>query len=104
MNRCLPDRALVPVLVLAGVVAGSVAPAAAQGSAVTVTQSITRAGDQAGPAECFTGQVRVDPLWPADASILASGAWVTFEPGARSAWHTHPAGQRLVVLSGVGLT
>lgn len=70
-------------------------------------QEIAPAGSQAsvaGPAEFFTGRVRVDPVWPADANINASGAWVTFEPGARSAWHTHPAGQRLVVLSGVGLT
>ncbi len=70
-------------------------------------QQITRAGDQpsaAGPAEFFTGRVRVDPVWPADKNINASGGLVTFEPGARSAWHTHPAGQRLVVTSGVGLT
>lgn len=71
------------------------------------TQQITRAGDQlsaAGPAEFFTGRVRIDPVWPADQNINASGGLVTFEPGARSAWHTHPAGQRLVVTSGVGLT
>jgi quercetin dioxygenase-like cupin family protein len=70
-------------------------------------QQITRAGEQpssAGPAELFTGRVRVDPVWPADKNINASGGLVTFEPGARSAWHTHPAGQRLVVTSGVGLT
>lgn len=70
-------------------------------------QEISRAGSQAsttGPAEFFTGRVRVDPVWPADAHINTSGAWVTFEPGARSAWHTHPAAQRLVVQSGVGLT
>jgi len=69
-------------------------------------QQITPAGSQpsaAGPAEYFTGRVRVDPVWPADTGISASGAYVTFEPGARSAWHTHPAGQRLVVMSGVGL-
>lgn len=47
--------------------------------------------------------MRVDPLFPANGEINASGAYVTFEPGARSAWHTHPAGQRLVVVSGVGL-
>ncbi len=71
------------------------------------TQQIARAGTQAsvtGPAENFTGQVRVDPLFPSDAYINASAAYVTFEPGARSAWHTHPAGQRLVVMSGLGLT
>jgi len=70
-------------------------------------QQITRAGTQAsatGPADYFTGQARVDPLFPASSEINASGAYVTFEPGARSAWHTHPAGQRLVVVSGVGLT
>lgn len=71
------------------------------------SQQITRAGEQpsaAGPAEFFTGRVRIDPVWPADKNINASGGLVTFEPGARSAWHTHPAGQRLVVTSGVGLT
>jgi quercetin dioxygenase-like cupin family protein len=44
------------------------------------------------------------PVWPADKNINASGGLVTFEPGARSVWHTHPVGQRLVVVSGVGLT
>lgn len=71
------------------------------------TQQIARAGTQAssaGPDEYFTGRVRVDPLFAADAQTNVSGAYVTFEPGARSAWHTHPAGQRLVVVSGVGLT
>jgi 4-carboxymuconolactone decarboxylase len=70
-------------------------------------QTITRVGTQAstvGPAEFFTGRVRVDPLFPATKDITASGAYVTFEPGARSAWHIHPAGQRLVVISGVGRT
>lgn len=57
-----------------------------------------------GPAENFTGRVRVDPLFKPDNDIRVSGAYVTFEPGARSAWHTHPAGQRLIVISGVGLT
>jgi len=70
-------------------------------------QAIVRAGTQAsrpGPDEFFTGRVRVDDLWAADADINSSGSMVTFEPGARSAWHTHPIGQRLVVASGVGLT
>ena len=58
----------------------------------------------AGPAEFFTGRARIDPVWSANKHINASGGLVTFEPGARSAWHTHPAGQRLVVTSGVGLT
>jgi 4-carboxymuconolactone decarboxylase len=78
-----------------------------QGWRVQTGQQITRAGLQpsaAGPADYFTGRVRVDPLFPADQDINASAAYVTFEPGARSAWHTHPAGQRLVVVAGVGLT
>lgn len=57
-----------------------------------------------GAAENFTGRVSVDPLFTADKHINASGAYVTFEAGARSAWHSHPAGQRLVVTNGVGLT
>lgn len=52
----------------------------------------------------FIGRVRVDPLFNADNDMPCSAAYVTFEPGARSAWHTHPAGQRLIVTSGVGLT
>ena len=54
------------------------------------------------PAEHFTGSVRVDPLFQATAPSHASGALVTFEPGARTAWHTHPLGQTLYVVSGVG--
>ena len=70
-------------------------------------QTIVRAGSQPsskGPAENFTGNVTVAPLFPANASAPYSGAYVTFEAGARSAWHTHPAGQRLVVTAGVGRT
>lgn len=70
-------------------------------------QQIVPAGTQrptAGSPDFFTGRVQVEPVWPADKHINASGGLVTFEPSARSAWHTHPAGQRLVVLSGVGLT
>jgi quercetin dioxygenase-like cupin family protein len=77
------------------------------GAANAADQEITRAGSQpssVGPFDYFTGRVRVDPVWPANDDINASGALVTFEPGARSAWHTHPKGQRLVVMSGVGLT
>src|SRR5687767_4601238 len=67
------------------------------------TLRITRAGSQPsakGPAEYFTGTVRVDPIFPATAPSRASGGHVTFEPGARSAWHTHPVGQTLVITSG----
>ncbi len=55
-----------------------------------------------GPADYFTGQVRVDPLFEAPAPARVRGASVTFEPGARTAWHTHPLGQTLIVISGLG--
>ena len=66
---------------------------------------ITRVDSQPsakGPSEWFTGTVRVDPLFQAPAPALVSGASVTFEPGARTAWHTHPLGQTLIVTAGVG--
>ena len=56
-----------------------------------------------GPEVFFTGNVRVDPLFMALNPARGSGAYVTFDPGARSAWHKHPLGQTLVVTSGVGL-
>jgi quercetin dioxygenase-like cupin family protein len=55
-----------------------------------------------GPAEYFTGTVRVDPLFSAPSPARVNGASVTFEPGARTAWHTHPLGQTLIVVSGCG--
>ena len=66
---------------------------------------ITRNGSQPsgkGPAEYFTGTVRVDPLFTAADPARAVGANVTFEPGARTAWHTHPLGQTLIVIAGCG--
>ena len=56
-----------------------------------------------GSAEWFTGSVRFDPLFDAREQARAVGARVTFEPGARTAWHTHPLGQALVVIEGFGL-
>jgi quercetin dioxygenase-like cupin family protein len=55
-----------------------------------------------GPADWFTGTVRIDPLFQAPGPARVAGACVTFEPGARTAWHTHPLGQTLIVTSGVG--
>jgi quercetin dioxygenase-like cupin family protein len=55
-----------------------------------------------GPAEYFTGSVRVDPLFEAPEPARVRGAHVTFEPNARTAWHTHPLGQTLIVTSGLG--
>jgi quercetin dioxygenase-like cupin family protein len=56
----------------------------------------------AGPAEYFTGAVRIDGRFSGTGAALVGGATVTFEPGARTAWHTHPLGQTLLVLSGFG--
>ena len=55
-----------------------------------------------GPEDWFTGSVRIDPLFSKKETTKAAGALVTFEPGARTAWHTHPAGQTLIVTSGLG--
>jgi quercetin dioxygenase-like cupin family protein len=55
-----------------------------------------------GPAEWFTGIVRIDPLFMTEAPARTAGASVTFEPGARTAWHTHPLGQTLIVTAGCG--
>jgi len=66
---------------------------------------IRRVGTQPsskGPAEWFTGAVRIDPLFQAPDPALVQGASVTFEPGARTAWHTHPLGQTLIVTAGCG--
>ncbi len=66
-----------------------------------IWQSGSRPSRQ-GPADWFTGRVRVDPLLDAEAPARASCASVTFEPGARTAWHTHPLGQTLIITSGAG--
>ena len=67
--------------------------------------TITRSGERQssiGPEANFTGSVRVESLFPVNSPSRASGASVTFEPGARSAWHTHPLGQTLIVTAGIG--
>ena len=87
--------------------AGAVASRALATEANKTSQTILRAGSQGsfdGPTEFFTGNVRVDRLFPANDTAHFSGAYVTFEPGARSAWHTHPTGQHLIVTAGVGRT
>jgi quercetin dioxygenase-like cupin family protein len=66
---------------------------------------LIRSGTQAsrkGPGEYFTGTVRIDPLFQAPGPARVGAATVAFEPGARTAWHTHPLGQTLIVTSGVG--
>jgi quercetin dioxygenase-like cupin family protein len=66
---------------------------------------ITKNGTQEsvkGPKDWFTGEVRLDPLFSKKETTKAAGSLVTFEPGARTAWHTHPSGQTLIVISGLG--
>jgi quercetin dioxygenase-like cupin family protein len=66
---------------------------------------IKRSGSQPsrqGPAEHFTGAARIDPLFSPPEPARAAGSLVTFEPGARTAWHTHPLGQTLIVTAGCG--
>lgn len=67
---------------------------------------IQRTGSQPsakGPADWFTGTVRIDPLYAVEAPSSMAGNTVTFEPGARTAWHTHPLGQIIIIVSGLGL-
>lgn len=83
-----------------------IAPALAQ-TPPADAQVIVRAGSlpsTPGPEQFFTGKVRVDPVFEPNEHAPYGLAFVTFEPGARSAWHEHPAGQRLVVTAGVGRT
>jgi quercetin dioxygenase-like cupin family protein len=83
--------------------------AQAQKSAATPDEGgglkISRAGSRPmtpGPAKFFTGSAKVEQLFPADARSRVSGGIVTFAPGARSAWHTHPFGQTLLITAGTG--
>ncbi len=98
-------------LAAAGAHTGRTAVAQAPGAASSAPGEdrgalrVTRVDSQPsgrGPAEWFTGSVLVDPLFPATAPSRMSGALVAFEPGARSAWHTHPVGQVLIVTAGLG--
>jgi quercetin dioxygenase-like cupin family protein len=83
---------------------GGSATAVAPGQRIG-TMQITRSGSQPssnGPAEYFTGSVRIDSRFQGTDAARVGGATVTFEPGARTAWHTHPLGQTLIVASGCG--
>ena len=88
-----------------GRVAGSTHVREAVSKGDRTSMEIKIAGSQAsgkGPAEYFTGTVRIDPLFEAHAPARALASSVTFEPGARTAWHTHPLGQSLIVTAGCG--
>src|SRR5207249_915157 len=75
---------------------------ASEGLSMQIKRSGSRPSGK-GPAEYFTGTVRIDPLFDAPDPARVFGASVTFEPGARTAWHTHPLGQTLIVTAGCGL-
>ena len=94
-------KLLAPIAML--ILAGG---AAAQEQGET-NMDIIRNGDQPsikGPADWFTGDVRIDGMFNREEPSRLTGATVTFEPGARTAWHSHPLGQTLIVTSGVGWT
>jgi len=101
MNRLTAIILALALLAPAGAYAGQEA-----GEVGKATLTISRSGTQAsakGPAAWFTGTVRIDSPFAAKAPGRVQGALVTFEPGARTAWHTHPLGQTLIVTSGSGL-
>jgi len=85
----------------AAALAALAAPTRSKESRMEIKQIGSRPSGK-GPAEWFTGAVRIDPLFEAPDPARVAGASVTFEPGARTAWHTHPLGQTLVVTAGVG--
>jgi len=92
-------------LVMAGHAAAQTPTPVVPSKAENSIMDITRSGSQPsrkGPAEYFTGSVRIDPLFQAPDPGRVSGGSVTFEPGARTAWHAHPLGQTLIVTSGLG--
>ena len=76
--------------------------AVAEEAGTVVVTPIGSQASAAGPAQYFTGRVRVDAPFKGSGAARASGALVTFEPGARTAWHTHPLGQTLIVTAGAG--
>ena len=93
------------VLTAVGGLAALAAPGAAAAEERKRTREIKRAGSQpsgTGPEEYFTGTVRIDPLNSPPEPARVAMALVTFEPGARTAWHTHPLGQTLIVTAGCG--
>jgi len=90
------------LLVAAVMLVSLLASASSESSqAITITRSGSQSSRQ-GPTENFTGSVRIDPLFNANPPSRTSGGRVTFEPGARTAWHTHPLGQALIVTAGTG--
>jgi quercetin dioxygenase-like cupin family protein len=88
-------------LIATAMALGMFAAASARAESTQISPHGSRPSARGAP-QYFTGSVIVDPLYAANESTSSTGAVVTFEPGARSAWHTHPAGQYLIVTSGTG--
>jgi quercetin dioxygenase-like cupin family protein len=97
--RSLPQATLCLTACLLSLAAPPETPAAP--TAIKILRNGTQPSAK-GPVDRFTGTVRVDPLFSAQDPSRVSAAYVTFEPGARTAWHTHPVGQTLVVTAGCG--
>lgn len=100
-------KKLIAAVSTAGLLAGgALADEAGNGAGAEAGEvRVTRIGAQAsvaGPASFFTGQVRIDAPFSGSGGARVGGATVTFEPGARTAWHTHPLGQTLIVIAGAG--
>lgn len=98
-NKVLIRAALLTVAVWASITTVMAADAE--------TQQLYSDGSQqsfSGPEKYFTGDVRVDIIFPGNETAHYSGAYVTFQPGARTAWHSHPAGQHMIITSGTALT
>lgn len=101
-------KLLATTIVSSSVLASGFSPveqAQAPSSNNAQTVEVRRNGSQPStkaPAENFTGSVRIDPLFPARDPSRMTGGSVTFEPGSRTAWHTHPLGQTLIVTAGSG--
>jgi quercetin dioxygenase-like cupin family protein len=105
LRRAFLKTATVAAVAIPTVLQAQSNPPASAGTTMNMDIQITRNGSQPsakGPADWFTGTTRIDPLFAAKESARAAAALVTFEPGARTAWHTHPLGQTLIVTSGLG--
>ena len=101
MNRSIGGETNMKSLATLAIVLGALAAAPAHAQSIEITPVSSRPSTL-GAAENFTGAVVIDPLFIATEHTRATASQVTFQPGARSAWHSHPAGQYLIVTAGTG--
>jgi quercetin dioxygenase-like cupin family protein len=102
-NRSLASTTAAALIAAAGCIGESAHAAEDTTAALSITRAGTRPSAKGAVPDNFTGAVRVDLLHAAQAPWHASAAYVTFEPAARTVWHTHPVGQTLIVTAGAGL-